>query len=83
MSDLNDYDDDQDESEIDPEETSTTPASNDDAEKLTDAELAEAESLTVTAKQHIREQLEDELARFLAQGGTITEVPPDDTIDKS
>lgn len=45
---------------------------------LNDADLAEAESLTVTAKQKIREQLEDELARFLAQGGRITEVPPDD-----
>ena len=49
---------------------------------LTDADLAEAESLTVTAKQKIREQLEDELARFLAQGGKITEVPADDSIEK-
>jgi len=43
-------------------------------------ELAEAESLTVTAKKNQRQQLEDELARFLAQGGRIVEVPPDDTI---
>ena len=46
---------------------------------LSDADLAEAESLTVTAKQSIRQQLEDELARFLAQGGRITEVPPDES----
>lgn len=41
-------------------------------------ELAEAESLTVTAKNNQRQQLEDELARFLAQGGRIVEVPADD-----
>ncbi|MDR9777905.1 hypothetical protein RJJ65_35825 [Rhizobium hidalgonense] len=54
--------------------------SSDDASRLTDADLAEAESLTVTAKQSIRQQLEDEVARFLAQGGRITEVPTDDTV---
>lgn len=43
-------------------------------------ELAEAESLTVTAKKNQRQQLEDELARFLAQGGRIVEVPPDDSV---
>lgn len=48
--------------------------------RLTDADLAEAESLTVTAKQSIRQQLEDEVARFLAQGGRITEVPADEAI---
>lgn len=42
-------------------------------------EVAEAESLTVTAKNGQRQQLEDELARFLAQGGRIVEVPPDDS----
>ena len=54
--------------------------SGDEASRLTDADLAEAESLTVTAKQSIRQQLEDEVARFLAQGGRITEVPTDDTV---
>lgn len=54
--------------------------SSDDASRLNDADLAEAESLTVTAKQSIRQQLEDEVARFLAQGGRITEVPTDDTV---
>ena len=44
-------------------------------------ELAEAESLTVTAKKNQRQQLEDELARFLAQGGRIVEVPPDEHAD--
>ncbi|RZK09873.1 MAG: hypothetical protein EOO43_20855 [Flavobacterium sp.] len=69
--------------DIDTESVATDPdsvASSDEASRLTDADLAEAESLTVTAKQSIRQQLEDELARFLAQGGRITEVPTDDTV---
>lgn len=53
---------------------------SDEESRLTDADLAEAESLTVTAKQSIRQQLEDEVARFLAQGGSIVEVPADDSI---
>jgi hypothetical protein len=56
-------------------------AKDEAAGNLNDADLAEAESLTVTAKQRIREQLEDELARFLAQGGRITEVPADENAD--
>lgn len=69
--------------DIDTESVATDPdsvASSDEASRLTDADLAEAESLTITAKQSIRQQLEDELARFLAQGGRITEVPTDDTV---
>lgn len=53
---------------------------SDDDSRLTDADLAEAESLTVTAKQSIRQQLEDEVARFLAAGGNIVEVPADDSV---
>ncbi len=41
---------------------------------------AEAESLSPSAKRNIRQQLEDEVARFLAQGGQIQEVPPDETV---
>ena len=48
-----------------------------EAERKKADEIAEAESLTVTAKKGQRQQLEDELARFLAQGGRIVEVPPD------
>ncbi len=43
-------------------------------------DIAEAESLSPSAKRSIRQQLEDEVARFLAQGGHIKEVPPDDSI---
>ncbi len=61
-------------------------SSDDDDEQDVEAarrkadELAEAESLTVTAKKNQRQQIEDELARFLAQGGRIVEVPTDDTV---
>ena len=80
MSDINDYEDeDNDDSAVDEDEAATAQkGADDDADQISDADLAEAESLTVTAKQHIREQLEDEVARFLAQGGKITQVPPDE-----
>ncbi len=64
----------------------TDVSSNDDDEQDAEAarrkadEVAEAESLTVTAKKNQRQQLEDELSRFLAQGGRIVEVPADDTV---
>lgn len=79
MSDVNDYDDDEREDpSVDENEAKAAQkggSSEEEAGMLSDLELAEAESLTVTAKQHIREQLEDEVARFLAQGGKITQVP--------
>lgn len=84
MSDINDYEDeDNDDSTVDVDEEEATTAqkgADDDTDQVSDADLAEAESLTVTAKQHIREQLEDEVARFLAQGGKIIQVPPDEHI---
>ncbi len=45
------------------------------------SDVAEAESLTVSSKEAIRRQLEEEMARFLARGGKIVEVPPDETAD--
>ncbi len=82
MSDVNDYDDDEHEdSTVDESEAKAAQkggSSEEESGVLSDLELAEAESLTVTAKQHIREQLEDEVARFLAQGGRITQVPTDE-----
>lgn len=84
MSDMNDYDDeDREDQSVDEDEAKAaqtgSSSGEDEAGRLSDVELAEAESLTVTAKQHIREQLEDEVARFLAQGGRITQVPPDES----
>lgn len=45
------------------------------------SDVAEAESLTVSSKEAIRRQLEEEMARFLARGGKIVEVPADETAD--
>jgi hypothetical protein len=40
-------------------------------------DLDEAETLTVSSKEALRRQLEEEVARFLAQGGKVKEIPPD------
>ena len=82
MTDINDYDeDDREDQNIDEDEANAAQkGADDDAGNLSNEDLAEAESLTVTAKQHIREQLEDELARFLAQGGKITQIQADESI---
>ena len=45
------------------------------------SDVAEAETLTVSSKEALRKQLEEEMERFLARGGRITEVPPDETSD--
>lgn len=79
---MNDYDeDDREDQTVDEDEAKAAQkgGDSDSGGNLSDADLAEAESLTVTAKQHVREQLEDELARFLAQGGRITQVPADES----
>ncbi len=44
-------------------------------------ELEEAEQLTVSAKEAMRRQMEEQIQRFLQSGGTIQEVPPDVTAD--
>ena len=77
MTEMNDYDENTEDSAVDDEEA-TAAESGADSEEATidDADLAEAETLTVTAKQKQRQALEDELAAFLARGGRITEVPP-------
>ena len=84
MSDNIDYDDDDLNEGVDEEESKSAENGADDGDgegsrHTTDAEREEAESLSVTARQKARESLEDELARFLAQGGRITEVPPDES----
>lgn len=43
-------------------------------------DLAQAESLSPSAKRDERQRLADELERFLAQGGRIQEVPADDNV---
>lgn len=79
MDEINNYDDEVEESTVDDDEAQAAEkgakALNEDAPS--DVDLAEAETLTVTAKNKQRQALEDEVAAFLARGGKITEVPPD------
>ena len=80
MTDANDYDE-VDEVAVDEDEAQAAEKGASVGEdKPTDTDVAEAETLTVTAKLKPRQALEDELAAFLARGGRITEVPSDDNI---
>ncbi len=78
---MNDYDENTEDAAVDDEEAKAAESGADSSEEsiANDADLAEAESLTVTAKQKQRQALEDEVAAFLARGGRITEVPPGET----
>ena len=77
MTEMNDYDENTEDSAVDDEEAKAA-ESGAETEEATyeEANLAKAETLTVTAKQKERQALEDELAAFLARGGRITEVQP-------
>ncbi|MFU9048015.1 hypothetical protein ACNAUY_16700 [Acinetobacter tibetensis] len=79
MTDMNDYDDAEDSVVDEDEAKAAEKGASDDVEGASDGDLAEAETLTVTAKKKQREALEDEVAAFLARGGRITEVPPDES----
>ncbi|ESK54214.1 MAG: hypothetical protein RR884_02360 [Acinetobacter sp.] len=77
MTEMNDYDENTEDSAVDDEEAKAAESGADNEESsANDADLAEAETLTVTAKLKQRQALEDEVAAFLARGGRITEVPP-------
>lgn len=79
MTENHDYEDAED-SAVDEDEAKAAEDGAGDAEPvLSDTDLLEAESLTVTAKLKQRQALEDEVAAFLARGGKITEVPPDES----
>jgi hypothetical protein len=43
--------------------------------------IADAETLTVSSKESARRQLEEEMERFLASGGKIRQIPPDESAD--
>jgi len=80
MADMNDYDE-VDDSAVDEDEAQAAEkgaVSSDESASSNDGVVAEAETLTVTAKLKQRQALEDEVAAFLARGGRITEVPPDE-----
>lgn len=78
MTDMNDYDDVEDTTVDDDEAKAAEKGALDSEDAGNDGDVAEAETLTVTAKQKQRQALEDEIAAFLARGGKITEVPPDE-----
>lgn len=88
----NDYDDEFDETadpideepidddEIAIESDSADALASKDKEKEKDI-LADAETLTVSSKEEARRQLEEEMERFLASGGKIRQIPPDESAD--
>jgi len=45
------------------------------------SDVADAETLTVSSKEALRRQLEEEMERFLAKGGKVQEIAPDVTAD--
>lgn len=79
MTDSNDYDDNEDSAVDDDESKAAEKGAAISDSTVSDADVAEAETLTVTAKLRQRLTLEEELAAFLAQGGKIQEVPPDES----
>ena len=79
MTDMNDYDDVEDSTVDEDEAKAAEKGAVDSEEGVVDGDLAEAETLTVTAKLKQRQALEDEVAAFLARGGQIKEVPPDES----
>ncbi|ANF81418.1 hypothetical protein A3K93_03890 [Acinetobacter sp. NCu2D-2] len=80
MTDMNDYDDVEDAGVDDDEAQAAEKGASDSEESLSNTDIAEAETLTVTAKLKKRQALEDEVAAFLARGGRITEVPADESV---
>ncbi|SCC70983.1 hypothetical protein [Acinetobacter albensis] len=79
MTDMNDYDDAEENAVDDDEAKAAEKGASESETTLTDGDVAEAETLTVTAKLKQRQALEDEVAAFLARGGRITEVPADES----
>lgn len=79
MTDANDYDENDDDAVDDDEAQAAEKGATVSDATVTDTDQAAAETLTVTAKNKQRQSLEDELAQFLASGGRITEVPPDES----
>lgn len=80
-----DYDENDEPAEEEPEAAGAEPEAEADPEVAAKArsEVMEAESLSPSAKENLRRQLEEEMERFLASGGRIKEVPPDPDADPS
>ncbi|NNM51192.1 MAG: hypothetical protein HKM02_03055 [Pseudomonadales bacterium] len=71
-----------DDMEVDASAGDATPVSSGgDEEGRHLTELEEAEQLTVSAKDALRRQMEEQIQKFLQSGGQIQEVPPDVSAD--
>ena len=79
MTDSNDFDDNEDSVVDDDESQAAEKGAAVSDSTVSDADVAQAETLTITAKLKQRQALEDEVAAFLARGGQIKEVPPDES----
>ncbi len=82
--DYEDYNENEAEEETELEEVAaegavTSSAAEEEGRHLSEAE--EAEQLTVSAKDHLRRQMEEQMRKFLESGGQIQEVPADVTAD--
>lgn len=78
-----DYEENDDTADDEPEAAGAEPEAEVDPAVAAKArnEVLEAESLSPSAKENLRRQLEEEMERFLAAGGRIKEVPPDPDAD--
>lgn len=79
MTDMNDYDDNDDSAVDDDEAQAAEKGAAESDSTVSDTDVAAAETLSVTAKRRQRQELEDQMAEFLARGGKIKEVPPDES----
>lgn len=75
----NDEEEDEGEAEADEPAAAAEGGSSEAVAARTDIDTAE--SLTVSSKEALRRQLEEEMERFLAKGGKVQEIPPDVTAD--
>lgn len=79
MTDMNDYDDNDDSAVDDDEAQAAEKGAATSDSVVSDTDVAAAETLSVSAKRRQRQELEDQMAEFLARGGKIQEVPPDES----
>lgn len=74
-------DDETDDEEVEVEEGEAVAASGEGAAPAPRSDVADAETLTVSSKEALRRQLEEEMERFLSKGGKVQEIAPDVTAD--
>lgn len=72
---------DEEEIEVDAEDGKAEAAGGEGATPAARSDVADAETLTVSSKEALRRQLEEEMERFLAKGGKVQEIAPDVTAD--